>query len=105
MFGTLFTLKSFVNSITPKTMTGEWEKEPIHFFQTSEYQLHYMETASGLRIAASTPPDTKNMRAVLSKLYRLYVDYVVRNPCYKLGSEISLPGFLQRVEVLVREVG
>jgi len=64
-----------------------------------------METASGLRIAASTPPDTKNMRAVLSKLYRLYVDYVVRNPCYKLGSEISLPGFLQRVEVLVREVG
>eukprot|EP00465_Bigelowiella_longifila_P005538 CAMPEP_0185256684 /NCGR_PEP_ID=MMETSP1359-20130426/5766_1 /TAXON_ID=552665 /ORGANISM="Bigelowiella longifila, Strain CCMP242" /LENGTH=86 /DNA_ID=CAMNT_0027841377 /DNA_START=277 /DNA_END=537 /DNA_ORIENTATION=+ len=85
-------------------MAGEWEKEPIHFFQTSEYQLHYMETASGLRIAASTPPDTTNMRAVLSRLYRLYVDYVIRNSCYKLGSEINLPGFIQRVETLVKEV-
>eukprot|EP00471_Norrisiella_sphaerica_P006249 CAMPEP_0184479134 /NCGR_PEP_ID=MMETSP0113_2-20130426/972_1 /TAXON_ID=91329 /ORGANISM="Norrisiella sphaerica, Strain BC52" /LENGTH=145 /DNA_ID=CAMNT_0026857143 /DNA_START=124 /DNA_END=561 /DNA_ORIENTATION=- len=103
MFGTLFTLKTFVNAITPKTM-DEWEKEPISYFQTSQYQLHYLETASGLRFAVSTPPDAPNMGRVLNRLYKLYVDYVVRNPCYTLGSEIVLPGFVQRVETYVKEL-
>eukprot|EP00954_Amorphochlora_amoebiformis_P009120 709495-Amorphochlora_amoeboformis.AAC.1 len=37
MFGLLFTLKTFVNSITPRNL-DEQEKEPIRYFQTAQYQ-------------------------------------------------------------------
>eukprot|EP00954_Amorphochlora_amoebiformis_P010141 793763-Amorphochlora_amoeboformis.AAC.1 len=63
-----------------------------------------METASGLRFAASTPPNTRNMQVALGRIYRLYVDYVLRNPSYRVGTVINLAGFNQRVDAYVREI-
>mmetsp|Transcript_28810 Transcript_28810/g.53959 ORF Transcript_28810/g.53959 Transcript_28810/m.53959 type:complete len:106 (-) Transcript_28810:267-584(-) len=103
MFGLLFTLKTFVNQITPRILDDQ-EKEPIRSFQTSQYQLHYFETASGLRFAASTSPNTSRVQSYLERFYRLYVDYVLKNPIYKRGDPITLPGFVQRIDACVKEM-
>ncbi len=103
MFGLLFTLKMFVNKITPQTLNDQ-EKEPIKYFQTGEYKLSYMETLSGLRFAISTNVSAGDMAPALQKIYTYYVDYVLRNPTYKMNSEIKLAGFTQRVERYIREI-
>mmetsp|Transcript_9555 Transcript_9555/g.14337 ORF Transcript_9555/g.14337 Transcript_9555/m.14337 type:complete len:145 (+) Transcript_9555:32-466(+) len=103
MFGLLFTLKTFVNQITPRELKDQ-EKEPIHYFQTSQYQLHYMETASGLRFAITTPPETPHMGIALGRIYKLYVDNVLRNPSYKVGTPIRLIKFYQLVESYVKSL-
>lgn len=101
MFGLLLTLKTFVNEISPVKPEG-FASEPIRYFETSEYKLHYMETQSGLRFALSTNVGASGMLPVLQQMYRLFVDFVVRNPTCEQGAEVKVGRFNDELERYVK---
>ena len=50
-------------------------------FRTGEYKLHYLETATQLKLVLLTAPNVRNMRTVLHQIWAtLYVEYVVKSP-------------------------
>jgi len=97
MWGLLYSLKDFVKQLTPNTL-DENEQEPFHSFTTSEYKVHYLETPHGLRIVLTSDPALPRLHETLGQIYKLYVEYVVKNPLYTLGQPIQAPVFQARLE-------
>ncbi|EFJ10441.1 hypothetical protein SELMODRAFT_110731 [Selaginella moellendorffii] len=87
MFGMLFSLNSFTAKIDPVS-SGKENNPPCSFysFRTNTYKLHFMETASGIKIILLTDPRIGDLREALMHIYsNIYVEYVVKNPLYSPG--------------------
>jgi len=102
MFGLLFSMKSFVRTISPRRRsdtsnpTEALESEPFFSFQTKQYKLHYYETLTGLRIALTTDVTVGRINDTLRYIYRLFVDFVLKNPLYKPGYAAIQPTFFSQ---------
>ncbi|EMR08708.1 hypothetical protein PNEG_02886 [Pneumocystis murina B123] len=74
IFGVLYSLQKI-----SKKLAGP--DESFISYKTSEYKLHYYETASNIRFILLTDPNCSNLLHVLQQIYiSLYVEYVVKNP-------------------------
>jgi len=100
VFGLLFSAKAFVNKMAPRKL-DETENEPLYSFTTKDYKLHYLETLTGLRFAMTTAPSVGRIIEVLQDIYRLYVDYVIKNPLHRSGGLIQSPLFVTKLEQMV----
>ena len=66
---------------------------------TSEYRLHYLETASGLRFVLTTDLAATDMREALRHIYaQIYVECLTKNPLYATNEPISCPLFTQTLD-------
>ena len=66
---------------------------------TSEYRLHYFESASGLRFVLTTDLAAMDMREALRHIYaQIYVECLTKNPLYSTGEPISCPLFTQTLD-------
>lgn len=99
MYGMLFSLKSFVNKISPTD-----PREGFLFYKTSKYTLHFMETPSGLKFILNTDTSAQNVRALLQQIYsQVYVEFVVKNPILSLSESIKSDLFKSKLDVLVKQ--
>ncbi|XP_055322645.1 trafficking protein particle complex subunit 1 [Sitodiplosis mosellana] len=99
MYGMLFSIKSFVNKISPTD-----PKEGFLFYKTNKYALHYLETASGLRFVLNTDTTAVSVKEFLQQYYaKVWVEYVVKNPLWEPGTPITSDLFKQKSDQYIRQ--
>jgi len=98
MYGMIFSIKSFINRISPKDV-----QDGFLNFRTSKYKLHFYETPSGLKFVMNTDLNVGNIRDVLQNIFSsLYVEHVVKNPLTELGEPITSELFRSKMDDYVR---
>lgn len=99
MYGMLFSLKNFVNKISPYDL-----KQGFLCFKTNKYALHYMETPTGLKFVLNTDVNAQKVREMLHQLYsNVYVNYVVRNPLCDLQDTIKSELFRTKLDSYIKQ--
>lgn len=80
--------------------------ESFTSYRTSTYKLHLHETVSGYKFVILTDPKADSLRSVLQQIYAgPFVEYVVRNPLFKMDSRehgIDNEYFRASIDRLVR---
>jgi hypothetical protein len=92
MYGMLFSMKSFITRMSPTD-----SKDTLVSYQTNNCKLNFMETPAGLKIVLNTDLAAKNVEECLQNIYKLYVDYVVKNPLTQFGEPIENELFVSRL--------
>lgn len=99
MYGMLFSIKSFVNKISPIDT-----KEGFLYYKTSKYTLHFMETPSRIKFVLNTDNNAQDMRELLQQIYsQVFVEYVVKNPLSKLSEPIQSELFKTKLDAFVKQ--
>lgn len=112
MFGLVFMLKQFSQKLSPKQPYDgilsfrcftRVRCDGFQSFSTSSYKLHHIETPSGYRFLITSDVSTGDLREVLKKIYaELFVDLVLKNPGYSLGSDFKSDAFAAAVDKFIR---
>jgi hypothetical protein len=77
--------------------------DTFNCYSTSTYKLHYFETATGLRFVLNTDPKCPNLQKDLRRIYGdLFVEYVTKNPMYKVGETVTCSHFLTAIDKFVK---
>lgn len=92
MYGMLFSMKSFISRMSPAD-----SKDTLVSYQTNNCKLNFMETPAGLKIVLNTDLAAKNIDDVLQRIFKLYVDYVVKNPLTQFGQPIENELFVKEL--------
>ncbi|KAK4535855.1 hypothetical protein CDCA_CDCA06G1880 [Cyanidium caldarium] len=121
MFGLLFAMKQLCNGWAPveegatalaaEAPDAAWDPDArlrtarplLRSYTTASYQLHYLETPTGLRFVLTTSVHAGDLTRVLQRIYReAYVECAARNPLYRLGTSVMSDAFRKRLDAIVR---
>lgn len=95
----LFSIKSFVSKISPVE-----PREGFLYYKTNKYALHYLEVPSGLKLVLNTDNSSTGIREFLQSIYtKIWVEYVVRNPLWTIGTPISSDLFKTKLDEFVKQ--
>ncbi|KAG4070319.1 hypothetical protein HA402_009398 [Bradysia odoriphaga] len=98
MYGMLFSIKSFVNKISPTD-----SKDGFLYYKTNKYALHYYETPSGIRFVINTDTASTSVKEFLQQYYsKVWVEYVVKNPLWN-GAPVTSDLFKQKSDEFIKQ--
>lgn len=90
-----------INDLTNR----DQENSGFHFYKTNAYKLHYFEAPSGVKFLITSDPETGDLRDALRNIYKsIYVEYVTKNPLYKIGDPINNELFTENLDKEVRSL-
>lgn len=70
---------------------------------SSSYAIHSYESPTGYKLLLTTSREVPDLRTTLAKMYTdLFLSYVILNPLYPMGAEITCPLFVAAVDAFVR---
>nr|CAD7608147.1 unnamed protein product [Timema genevievae] len=99
MYGMLFSIKSFVNKISPLDT-----KDGFLCYKTSKYSLHFFETPSSIKFVLTTDVGAQNVREFLQQIYsQIYVEYAVKNPVWQNNKPIKSELFKSKLDAFVKQ--
>lgn len=64
--------------------------------------MNYLETATGLKIVLNTDPDADGITQLLQSIFKIYVDFVLKNPFVNILQKIDSEMFYSRLDDLVK---
>ncbi|KAI9052691.1 hypothetical protein LZ554_002968 [Drepanopeziza brunnea f. sp. 'monogermtubi'] len=76
----------------------------IEVLETENFRLQCFQTLTGTKFLLFTEPQQPNTDRVLQEIYRLYGDYVMKNPFYQLEMPVRCEGWERRVVAFVRGI-
>eukprot|EP00128_Syssomonas_multiformis_P013683 Colp12_sorted_trinity150504_noHs@35924 len=98
MYGMLYSIKSFVQRLSPKP-----SKDGFYYYSTSAYKLHFYESPSGIKFVMNTDPTVGDIREILRQIYsNIYVEFAVKNPLCNLEQWIDSELFRDKLETFVQ---
>jgi len=98
MYGMLWSLKSFCSKISPSPC------DSFNHYRTNTYKLHFFETLTGLKFVLLTDPQVGDIKDCLKNIYSIYVQYVIKNPLYKLNEVIDCELFVVNLTKYVQSL-
>lgn len=94
MYGMVYSLKSLLSRLSPTST-----KDSFLGYATDKYKLHMYETPTGTKFLLNTDHRAGNLQEVLRHIHsKIYVEYVIKNPCYKLGDPIDIQLFAKELD-------
>ncbi len=100
LYGMLFSIKSFVNKLSPTDM-----KDGFLSYKTTKYRLNYFETPSNLKFVMNTDCAVTHpvVRELLKSIYgQVYVEFALKNPMYVPGEPINSELFTSKLDQIVK---
>ncbi|CEO97742.1 Trafficking protein particle complex subunit [Plasmodiophora brassicae] len=73
----------------------------IHTIQTERVKLRAMTTLTGVTFVVVAAANAPDLTEFLERLYRIYVDYALKNPFYELDMPIKCHLFDHHLSVLI----
>ncbi|ODV90391.1 hypothetical protein CANCADRAFT_2118 [Tortispora caseinolytica NRRL Y-17796] len=71
----------------------------IKSIDSSTFSLHCLQTPTGIKFLLVTDPGQSNAHLLLSKIYQLYADYVMKNPFHQLEMPIRSDQFNRQLTI------
>ncbi len=98
MYGMVYSLKSLVGRLSHNT-----SRDGFMGYTTDQYRLHIYESPSGVKFILNTDHKVPDCRDLLQHLYgKIFVEYVVKDPMYILGSRIDSELFFKKLDEFIK---
>ncbi|PBP19926.1 sybindin-like family protein, partial [Diplocarpon rosae] len=95
---------SLATSPNSSTDTRPDPPSGIEVLETENFRLQCFQTLTGTKFLLFTEPQQPNTDKVLADVYRLYADYVMKNPFYQLEMPVRCEAWERRVLAYVRGI-
>lgn len=109
-----YALDNLQSTIVPEKAKQLYETSDIEFMnkskiqdiETSTFRMSVFQTISGLRFMLMTPPSVqaKQNQSSLQQIYRVFADYVLKDPSYSIDSLIENNQFAIEVNKVLEKV-
>lgn len=98
LYGMVYSLKSLLSRLSPFTT-----RDGFIGYSTDKYKLHVYETPTGTKFILNTDSKAGDQQETLQHIYtKIYVEYVIKNPHYKLGTPIDSQLFVKELDTYIQ---